>query len=150
MEQTHIHEKDVHKPVNVRLANGENGPIVQKINDPIMLQKLRSGILDFWSNRKNDHFPAPQPVSLERKFFDKLKNYPYLICVKSDGMRFLMMCYNNDTYMVDRAFRFFKVNQCFGSMIYGGNVDNTCGALFDGELIFNDNKEWVYVIHDCI
>lgn len=142
-------KQNAHSPVVVRLANGDNGPIAKKINDPDILQTLRTNILGFWPNRKNDHFPAPQPVSLERKFFNKLNSYPYLICVKSDGMRFLMMCYNNNTYMVDRAFRFFKVNQCFDPIIYGGNNDS-CGALFDGELIHNDDGKWVYVIHDCI
>lgn len=140
------------EPTIVRLANGDNGPIVKKINDVKLLQILKNNILSFWPNRKNDHFPAPQPVSLERKFFNKLINYPYFICVKSDGMRFLMMCHNNNTYMVDRAFRFFQVNQCFDTIIYKTNIsnNNTCGALFDGELICNENNEWVYVIHDCI
>jgi mRNA guanylyltransferase len=133
-----------------RLANSEDGPISHKINDARLLQNLRATILGFWPNRKNNHFPAPLPVSLERKNFYKLKQYQYLICVKSDGMRFLMMCYDGKVYMVDRAFKFYQIKQNFDRVIYGSVTKDTCGAIFDGELIKDEKGSWVYIIHDCV
>lgn len=130
-----------------RLANSEDGPDSLLVLNETLNSKLKSIILSFWPERKNDYFPAPQPVSLERRDLFKIKKFPYLVCVKSDGMRFLMLCVNvkgtNKCYMVDRAFRFYEVEHKFPNDIYKT-------TLFDGELIkCNDNK-WSYIIHDCI
>ena len=37
-------------------------------------------------------FPGPQPISIERRHFDILKNSSYLVCEKTDGVRHIMMC----------------------------------------------------------
>jgi hypothetical protein len=132
-----------------RLASAGDGPIAKKVTDARLLQILRSEILGLWPERKNDHFPAPLPVSLERKNFHKLQNYPYVICVKSDGMRYLMMCFNQKVYMVNRSFKFYEVSQHFDSVIYGSDQSGL-GALFDGELIKNTSGSWVYIVHDCV
>ena len=132
----------------VRIANSETGPKTIQILGPEVLKKLKNLVLSFWPNRKNDYFPAPQPVSLERRDIFKLRKFPYLVCPKSDGMRFLMVCtmINNSrkVLMVDRAFRFYEVEQLFDDGIYNNTI-------FDGELVeTGENKEWTYVIHDCI
>ena len=139
----------------VRLANQDNGPKAYPVTDPNILKTLRSIILSYWPKRRNDYFPGPQPVSLERRDLFKLKKFPYLACVKSNGMRFMMLCttIDEDTkcYMVDRAFRFYEVNQCFDKAIYSN-------TLFDGELVRlyskNDDEsstqKWTYIIHDCV
>lgn len=130
-----------------RLANSEDGPRALQIRDEKISTKLQKYVLDFWPERKNNYFPAPQPVSLERRDLFKLKKFTYMVCVKSDGMRFLMVCLDNKCYMVDRAFRFYKVEQDFEDNVYKGSV-------FDGELIKTKNalgeEEWTYIVHDCI
>lgn len=136
----------------VRLANIHNGPLSMQVGEGTELEnKLKNVVLGYWPERKNDFFPAPQPVSLERRDLYKLKNYPYLVCVKSDGMRFLMLLVNsfgtNKCYLVDRAFRFYAVDQPFGEDIYNNTV-------FDGELVRTETmfgeKQWSYIIHDCV
>ena len=134
----------------IRLANSENGPKSILVNDPDILKNLRSIVLSYWPKRRNDYFPGPQPVSLERRDLFKLKRFPYLACVKSNGMRFMMLCTTineyNKCYMIDRAFRFYEVDQCFDKALY-------TNTLFDGELVktSNDGKEvWTYIIHDCV
>lgn len=136
----------------VRLANSINGPQGIQVEEGSELEhNLRNCILSYWPERKNDFFPAPQPVSLERRDLYKLKKFPYLVCVKSDGMRFLMFCTIidniNKCYLIDRAFRFFQVDIIFDDCIY----NNT---LFDGELVRTETmfgeKQWSYIIHDCI
>lgn len=140
----------------VRLANNETGPVATQVTDPNKLKILRNIVLGFWPRRRNDYFPGPQPVSLERRDLFKLKKYSYLACVKSDGMRFMMLCTtmddHNKCYMVDRAFRFYEVDQSFDKTIYSN-------TLFDGELVKLKNRvdkddnpitTWTYVIHDCV
>ena len=114
----------------------------------VIIKNLKDLVLSYWPNRKNDYFPAPQPVSLERRDIFKLKKFKYLACPKSDGMRFLMVCSNitgnNKCYMVDRAFRFYEVDQYFDEGVY-------TNTIFDGELVqTGEDKKWTYVIHDCV
>ena len=145
----------------LRLANSETGPIATPVTDVLLVKNIRNIVLGYWPRRRNDYFPGPQPVSLERRDLFKLKKFPYLVCVKSDGMRFMMLCTKqssdltvgcmkqgsdsprNKCYMIDRAFRPFEVEQVFDDVVY----NNT---LFDGELVKLKNGVWTYVIHDCV
>jgi mRNA guanylyltransferase len=138
----------------VRLANRDSGPISFRINDEELLETLKKIILDHWQiTDERDFFPAPQPVSLERRDLSKLIEYEYLVCAKSDGMRFLLICYGGSSYMVDRAFKIYKINLNFkNNELYNSNgpYNETLGGIFDGELVANKQGKWQYVIHDCI
>lgn len=132
-----------------RLANSESGPVSTVVEEP-SLTPLRELILGYWPSRRNDFFPGPQPVSLERRDLFKLKKFKYLACVKSDGMRFMMLCTTVDgkskNFMVDRAFRFYEIDQIFDDVLYSN-------SLFDGELVkvrVDKKVKWTYIIHDCI
>jgi len=135
-----------------RLIDPVDGPRVIKIVNNDIIKQLQSSVLSFWPDRKNNYFPAPLPVSLERKNFYKLKQFPYLICVKSDGTRYLMLVYRGATYFVDRAFNFYKIIEDdvinhANNVRSGGDQIN---LMVDGELLKNKNSEWTYIIHDCI
>lgn len=131
----------------VRLANTETGPEAIPVTNQNVVRVLKNIVLGYWPKRKNDFFPGPQPVSLERRDLFKLRKFPYLVCVKSNGMRFMMLCTTIDEqlkcYMLDRAFRFYEVNQCFDKAMY-------TNTLFDGELVRSNSGVWTYIIHDCI
>ena len=97
---------------------------------------------------RKKRFPAPQPVSIERKDFKTLKDKEYVVCAKLDGHRFLLACttinFSDNVYnvccLVDRNFDMFLVEQEFcGDWIYEN------GTLFDGELCPKK-----FVIHDTI
>ena len=126
----------------IRLANKETGPISHKVVDEEQLIILKNAVLNYWSKleRKKDYFPAPQPVSLERRDLNNLIYNDYLVCVKSDGMRFLMVSYSGKTYMVDRAFKFYQVKQNFHSLYPDGTCEDLVGGIFDGELVKNRAK----------
>lgn len=132
-----------------RLADPETGPKSKQLLDSEILATLKSKFLSYWPSRKNDFFPAPQPVSLQRRDIFRFKKFGYLACVKSDGMRFVMVCTiingKNKCFMVNRAFRYYEVEQCFDQSIYKG-------TMFDGELVRTGPKrdEWTFIIHDCI
>jgi hypothetical protein len=140
----------------VKLANKETGPIAIRITNESLIESLKKIILLHWQiTDERDFFPAPQPVSLERRDFSKLIEYEYLVCAKSDGMRFLLVCYEGLCYMVDRAFKFYRVNLIFkNNELYNlssdNDLSNTLGGIFDGELVLNKQGKWQYVIHDCI
>lgn len=124
----------------------EEQPEIVRITDVPLIQSLKSNILGFWNERKHDNFPAPLPVSLERKDIHKINQYQYLICEKTNGIRYLLMCYDENTYIINRAFNIFKVKQNFNSKIY---YKNACGLLLDGEMI-QTGEDFQYVVHDCI
>ncbi len=135
----------------IKLANREFGPKSTRIVDEELLKTLKKIILHHWqlTNDERDFFPAPQPVSLDRSNLMELTRTPYLICAKSDGMRFLLLCYKESSYMVDRSFKFYKVKLMFrNDKLY--TPGNDLGGIFDGELILNNKNKWQYVIHDCI
>lgn len=136
----------------VRLANRETGPMSTRVTDDNLLEMLRKIILNHWQvTDERDFFPAPQPVSLERRDLSKLIEYEYLVCAKSDGMRFLLVCYGGNNYMVDRAFKFYKVNINFrNDELYNSTGPLELGGIFDGELVLNKQGKWQYVVHDCI
>lgn len=140
-------------------ANSTPGP-----NYPLEtenLAELKSTVLGFWPERKTNFFPGPSPVSIEKDNLYKLENYPYVISIKSDGTRYMLMFYkiknNYKVYLIDRTFNFYKVEDREISLgtgfkeLYGSLP---CGALFDGEMVSGKTKIGgngnIYVIHDCI
>jgi len=129
----------------LHILGPDDGPNSLKIIDPELIRELKTSVLSFWPNRKNDFFPGPLPVSLERKNFYKLRQFPYLVCVKSDGLRFIMLRHNKNIYLVDRSFTFYNVSLNF-------QESNNFGVEFmlDGELIKTKDNQWTYIAHDCI
>jgi len=146
--------------IPTRLANRDNGPNAIKILDDEIITTLRNTIMAHWQmpdnydlGDKENVFPAPQPISLERRDLYKLIKYEYVVCAKSDGMRFLLICYGGSNYMVDRAFKFNKVELNFDIVkLYGSETPekNKLGGIFDGELVLNKQAKWQFVLHDCI
>lgn len=127
----------------INLINA-NGPVAHEISDVSLCQEIKNFIFLQWSVEENDtnYIPAPQPISLERKDLKKLINYKYFVCIKSDGMRFLLLVYNNNTYIIDRSFKIYQINIKFNK-----SLDK---FLLDGELVNTYDNKWSYIMHDCI
>ena len=91
-------------------------------------------------------FPGPQPISIERRHFPKLKKNKYLICEKTDGIRHALVCTTwKDTkvaVLIDRALEMFLVRNKFNNDVYNGTV-------IDLELIFVELK-WTALMYDVI
>ena len=131
--------------IELKLANRENGPNAVKITDEDISKKLKNIVLNHWDISNVNFFPAPQPVSLERRDLHKLLQYKYLVCPKSDGMRFILINYDSKSYMVDRAFKFYGV-----SLNFLEDDSNVLSCILDGELVMDKNSKWVYIVHDAV
>lgn len=132
--------------VDVRLADKTNGPLAKRVQSNT--DALKKIVLNFWPMSKDkQYFPGPQPVSLERRDLPRLLSSSYVACVKSDGMRFFLLVHNGISYMIDRAFKFYVVQQSFRPEYL--KPDHTT-VLFDGELVKNIHSQWQYIVHDCI
>ena len=94
-------------------------------------------------------FPAPQPVSIEKKDFAKFIQYNYSVSLKLDGVRFLIYFIKdrnnvNQCILINRALQFFNIIITAEDTIYNG-------TLLDGELIYNSaTTKWDYNIHDAV
>jgi len=126
------------------IPDGPQGFLIQNKQFIIYLTK---SINHFYSLKGDSIFPAPQPVSIEKKDFVKLTTYYYTTALKLDGTRFLMYFIkdkhnNNHCILINRAYQFFCIKMEAESTIYNG-------TLLDGELIKIDNK-WDFMVHDAV
>lgn len=96
------------------------------------------------------HFPGLNPMSLERNNFDRLKTDDFLVALKTDGVRHLLLMTTkpNSTepisLMIDRTLRMSEI-EVWASEEYFYN-----GCLLDGELVWNNNEELQFVVFDVI
>ena len=124
-----------------------NGPYGQLIKNKPFISFLTRTINMAYNIKGDNSYPAPQPVSIEKKDFEKLKNYQYNVTLKLDGTRFLLFFMldkhnNKQTILVNRALNFYNINIECDSNLFEGQ-----GTLLDGELLFKNNK-WTFSIHD--
>jgi hypothetical protein len=115
------------------------------ITNKNFINYLSKTILYYWNFKGRDpQFPGAQPVSIERKDFEKLKKYPYYVGVKNDGVRYIMFLTtdklnNKVCILCDRALNFYIVD---GIIADDSIYQNT---LLDGELINNN-----FVVFDSV
>jgi hypothetical protein len=87
-------------------------------------------------------FPGSQPISIERKHFDILAKNQYVVCEKTDGMRYMMLAFMYGPQKVcifmNRALEMFTCSLNFRRPIYEGTI-------LEGELYEND-----FMIYDCL
>lgn len=132
------------------ISNVENSPLGVPIKNKQFINYLTKSINFYYFVRGNELlFPAPQPVSIERKDFSKLKDYKYYTSLKLDGVRFLMYFITdknnkNQCIIVNRALNYFNISIETEDILYNG-------TLLDGEIIFDSEyKRWDFVVHDAL
>ena len=125
--------------------DGSIGTLIKNKNFSLFLLK---SINNAWGiNHSDNIFPGPQPVSIEKKDFEKLEKFTYYTSVKNNGTRYIMFFIkdkNNkqQTILVNRALQCFTINMYANDELFNGTI-------FDGELIMHNN-EWVFIIHDSV
>ena len=98
----------------------------------------------FETKLKRDHFPGPQPVTIEMKNLNNLKN-GYMVCEKTDGERAILLLINIDNkpmcFIINRNNELYFMDLSFKKEVFEGSV-------FDGEIIKTKENTWNYLIHD--
>jgi len=87
-------------------------------------------------------FPGCQPVSIEYKHFDILKRSPYVVCEKTDGVRYMLLAFMFENkkrcVFLNRAMDMFECSLNFRKPVYDGTI-------LEGELY-----EDTFMIYDCL
>jgi hypothetical protein len=95
---------------------------------------------------KRNYFPGPQPVAIEMKDIEKLKEN-YMVCEKTDGERAILLLINIDNkpmcFIINRNNELYFMDLSFKKEVFEGSI-------FDGELIKTKEGVWNYLIHDCM
>lgn len=97
------------------------------------------------------HFPAPHPVSLERRHYGNIRQ-DFIVSLKTDGVRYLLLlCMDRSgtpvALMIDRAMKMFEIE------IWANNDYFEKGTLFDGELVWEQETQsprLAYIIFDVV
>lgn len=86
----------------------------------------------------SQHFIGPQPVSIEYRHFDQLKNNRYVVCEKTDGIRHYMVALDGTCTFINRALQGFTAQLKFDVSVFKGTI-------LDGELCDN-----IFVVYDAL
>lgn len=100
---------------------------------------VREFIINSWGASNDSRFPGPQPVSIERRHFPLLKKQPYVICEKTDGVRYLMVSNDEGVFLVNRAFKIDPVK-----------VRIPKGTILDGELVPSKSGKMLFMVYDTV
>ena len=80
----------------------------------------------YWGTKGKGIFPGSQPISIEYRHFDILRSNPYVVCEKTDGVRFMMLTfmfdYKKKTIFVNRALEMFDCPLNFRKPVYEGTI----------------------------
>ncbi|SPJ12543.1 RNA guanylyltransferase [Plasmodium sp. DRC-Itaito] len=126
----------------------------EKIENEFLKEKIRSKINEMlkWKRRG---FPGCNPVSLTNHNIKNLFTKDYLICEKTDGVRYFLFIASNTTFLIDRNYEIFKNDMHIPTIEDLSKKQQL--TLLDGELvediIYNkktgvEEKKIVYLIYD--
>lgn len=124
-----------------------------RIQDEFEKSLYWTKVLSFWRlPPKLKHFPAANPVSIQRSDFEALKNDKFMCGLKTDGVRHMLLLTTKPkstlpiAIMIDRAKNMYEVE------IWAHEEYFLKGTLIDGELVWNrTNKDsMIYVAFDVI
>ncbi|APC25553.1 mRNA-capping enzyme (mRNA guanylyltransferase) [Only Syngen Nebraska virus 5] len=119
--------------------------VVGESRDDI-LAKIKDLSMD---DHKFPRLPGPNPVSIERKDFEKLKQQKYVVSEKTDGIRFIMFFTRVFGFkvctIIDRAMSVY--------LLPFKNIPRVLfqGSIFDGELCVDVvEKKFAFVLFDAV
>lgn len=99
--------------------------------------RLPEGCRDNW-------FPGPQPISIERRHFPLLKKSEYLVCEKTDGVRHFLAAFDDAGEK-----KVALVNRSFAATYHKYTLPKD--TLLDGELVTRtSDQKLVFLVHDAV
>ena len=96
--------------------------------DSPLARCVKEFIHQSWGSRNPEVFPGPHPVSIERRHLGLLRSKKYVVCEKTDGTRYFLVCLHHD----GRKYAIFvnrKMDMFTASLAVPANT------LLDGELV---------------
>lgn len=129
----------------------DNGDTLEtwKLTDPVMQDRVLRQIRSWWDvSPHSSYFPGPQPVSIERKDLPALFEKDYWVCVKSDGLRFLLVFVRFDNknmcLLVNRKNDMYLVRTRAWKSAFAR------GTVLDGELVCDKHTGRLeYLVYDA-
>ena len=113
------------------------GHIIENLN------KYNSGF-----KKKKFYFPGLQVINMDREKMDYFTHWPdrFLLCEKSDGVRYLLIKYKNGKYhLVGRNLEFFEIQLNYSEKLPPSRInlfnDWNIEYFLDGELVLDDVDE---------
>lgn len=117
-------------------------------------QWYKQRLLSLWIRRnQRDHFPGCNPCSISRTALDMLGKDPYMISLKSDGVRYaLLLTTRSDTQhspvamMIDRSWNMYEIEVVAPEEYF------TLGTILEGEMVWQqpEEKQMIYLVFDAI
>lgn len=99
-------------------------------------------VADTWCTSPG-RFPGPQPISIERCHFEQLQRRPYLVCEKTDGVRYMLVCFE---YLAKKVC--VLITRAFECVVVPLTVPR--GTVLDGELVQLKTGQWQYLVYDAV
>jgi mRNA capping enzyme, catalytic domain/mRNA capping enzyme, C-terminal domain len=106
-------------------------------------KEMKKFIQQSWESEDIERFPGPQPVSIERRHFPLLRRQPYFVCEKTDGTRYMLVCFTAGATKVcaitDRAFKAYYLS-----------LTVPRDTVLDGELVQTKEGKLWYMVYDSV
>jgi mRNA guanylyltransferase len=133
-----------------------------QVTDHAELRNLKTRVQTLISRSQNSlterteihRFPGSQPVSLAREHLSLLQSEPFLVCEKSDGVRYLLLIpgaasaagvVESYAFLIDRRYCFWRVR-----VTVPGKLLSRGDSIFDGELVLDYGTETRFLIFDTL
>lgn len=125
-------------------------PSASEIQDETEHKYYWACMLQMWRLPTHiSHFPGANPMSIEKSDFTRLSEDDYLVALKTDGVRHLLMLTTKPNsaepiaIMIDRTKRMYEIE------IWANEDFFENGSLYDGELVWEQNV-LVYIVFDVM
>jgi len=93
-----------------------------------------------WGTTGKNIFPGSQPISIEYRHFDTLASNPYVVCEKTDGVRFMMLAFmfenKKQCIFLNRAMDMFSCPLNFRKPVYDGTIME--GEMYENTFMVYD------------
>jgi hypothetical protein len=133
--------------LNLELTPFSEGLLLFRVTAPQWKHHLLERVYALCNVDPRVNFPAPLPLSLERAHFPTVKQSPYWVCEKTDGVRCLLLVCKLDgvkiVLMMDRNKEFYHIRM---RHVPRALFEDT---ILDGELVLS-NGRWHYLIFDAM